>query len=57
MPFNGSPMTSDLIKVPSLLHRVWPMAVIVVGLGATVAWGVFLGYGIVELIAMALGSS
>ncbi len=38
----------------SLFHRVWPMALLIVGLGATVAWTALLGYGLVALIEKAI---
>jgi hypothetical protein len=40
---------------PSLLfQRVWPPALLILGLGGTVAWIALLGYGFVALVQMAL---
>ena len=35
-------------------HKIWPTAVVVVGLGLTVAWTIVLGYGLVKMIAAAI---
>jgi len=34
-------------------HRIWPPAIIALGLGLTAAWISFLGYGLVSLITFA----
>ena len=33
-----------------LIHRVWPIALIVCGLGLSAAWAAILGFGLVSLI-------
>jgi len=35
-----------------LFHRIWPTAVIALGLGLTAVWTCLLGYGLVSLIIM-----
>ena len=40
--------------VNNYICRIWPRAVIALGLGLTVAWTGLLGYGVVSLIALAL---
>jgi hypothetical protein len=35
-------------------HNIWPTAVVVVGLGLTVAWTIVLVYGAFKLIALAI---
>ena len=42
------------IPAASLLHQVWPTTLLIVGLGATVAWTALLGYGLVALIEKAI---
>jgi len=37
----------------ALFHRIWPRAIITLGLGLTAAWTGLLGYGLVRLIALA----
>ena len=37
-----------------ILHRIWPTAVVVFGLGLTVAWTILLGYGLVKIIHAAI---
>jgi hypothetical protein len=36
-----------------LVHRVWPRAIIGVGLAVTVAWTCLLAFGFVRLVALA----
>ena len=37
----------------NLFYRIWPQAMIALGLGLTGAWTGLLGYGLVSLIALA----
>lgn len=37
-----------------VIHRIWPVAVIVFGLALTAAWMCLLGYALVKLIEMAI---
>ena len=42
--------------VPSsatLFHRIWPPAVLALGMVLTVAWTALLGYGLVNAVALA----
>jgi hypothetical protein len=42
--------------VPSsatLFHRIWPPAILVVGIVLTLAWTALLGYGLVNAVALA----
>ena len=53
-------MSEGTIDMPALTSKparsepVWPKALIAFGVGLTVAWTVFLGYGITKLVAMAI---
>jgi hypothetical protein len=53
-------MSSEAVKshdpksLSSLFQSVWPATLLVLGLGATVAWTSLLGYGLVKLAEMAL---
>jgi len=50
-------LTTDLPAAPArepLFRRIWPQAMIVLGLGLTMAWICFLGYEVVKLIEMAI---
>jgi polyferredoxin len=38
-------------KGPSFLQRIWPPAFLAFTLVLTVAWWVFLGYGLIKLIS------
>ena len=40
--------------LPSRFERIWPTTFLILALMVTMAWTVFLGYGLVELIEMAL---
>jgi len=42
------------ISPPSFFQRMWPPAVLILALGLTLAWMVFLGCEFVGLIGMAL---
>ena len=44
---------SALAATP-VIQRIWPIAVIVIGLGLTAAWTCLLGYGVVRLIGFAV---
>ena len=37
-----------------LFHRIWPPAIIALGLGLTAAWICVLGYGLVSVITIAI---
>ena len=37
-----------------VIHKIWPTAVVVVGLGLTVAWTIVLVYGLVKIISAAI---
>jgi hypothetical protein len=47
-------MIAKSIRVSSLYQRVWPSALLVLGLGITAAWTTFLGYKFVELFITVL---
>ena len=38
--------------VQPLVSRTWPRIIVPVGLGLTLVWGSFLGYGLVRLIEL-----
>jgi len=42
------------IGAPSFFQRVWPLAILILALGLTLAWMVFLSCEFVGLIGMAL---
>jgi hypothetical protein len=44
--------THPLPQVKPLIHRIWPQAIVGIGLSATVVWTVILGYGFVRLVTM-----
>ncbi len=49
--------TLDLYSAPPrepLIRRIWPTAMIAIGLGLTVAWAGLLMYGITKLIVLAI---
>ena len=49
--------TADSRVAPAtdlLILRIWPSAMIALGLGLTVAWACLLGYGLVTLIRFAI---
>jgi hypothetical protein len=49
------PLALDPIRSPSSrFQRVWPPAILILGLMAIAAWMVLLGYGLVGLVEMAL---
>jgi hypothetical protein len=41
--------THPLPQVKPLIHRIWPQAVVGLGLGVTSVWICFLGYGLLRL--------
>jgi hypothetical protein len=45
------------MKVPSLVQRVWPRIVLILGLMVTVAWTAFLGFEFAELVEKAIWHS
>ena len=47
---------ADSLSAPAvqpLFYRIWPRAMIALGLGLTAAWTCLLGYGLVSLITFA----
>ena len=50
------PQTDDLrpAKTDPLVYRIWPPAVIALGLALSVAWTCLLGYQLVKLIDVAI---
>jgi hypothetical protein len=61
MPDNAVATTtlpiSEAISTPypyPLFQRVWPRAIICLGLALTVAWTAFLGYIFIDLVVIAL---
>jgi hypothetical protein len=49
-----APTTSAAVADPiHYFYQIWPSAVVVIGLGLTVAWVSLLGYGLVGLIGLA----
>lgn len=47
-------LTFDPKSASTLFQRVWPVAILILGAGITVAWTAFLGYGTLVLAQMAL---
>jgi hypothetical protein len=47
-------MASEPAYNTALFHRVWPVALVIVGLSITVIWTALLGFGLVELVEIAL---
>jgi hypothetical protein len=45
--------TRSITSIAALFHRIWPAAVIVLGLVLNLAWIVMLGYGLVSFVALA----
>ena len=37
-----------------VIDKIWPTAVVVIGLGLTVAWTIVLAYGLVKIIRAAI---
>ena len=50
MTHEALPAVSD----PSIFRPVWPLVFVILGLGLTAAWTALLGYGLVQLVEMAL---
>ena len=48
-----APTTAAATNSAPLIDRIWPAAIIIFGLGLTVAWAAFLGYGLVSIIKLA----
>jgi hypothetical protein len=42
-----------MTSITAFFHRVWPAAVIVLGLVLNLAWMAMLGYGLFSLMALA----
>jgi len=58
MPHTETALTSPVAAAPTaprtgLFHRVWPAAVILLGVGLNIAWVALLGYGLVWLLMLA----
>ena len=47
-------LTSDLKGSSPIFQQVWPVAMLILGGGITVAWTALLGYGTLVLAQMAL---
>jgi len=47
-----NPATSHLSEPESLVHRIFPSAIVVIGLGLSGAWIILLGYGFVRLVEL-----
>jgi len=43
-----------IVSDPATLRPAWPLVLVILGLGLTVAWTGMLGYGFVQLVGMAL---
>ena len=43
-----APAPAGVGESKKAIHKIWPTAVVVVGLGFTVAWVIVLGYGILQ---------
>jgi hypothetical protein len=46
-------LITEPISSSSLFQRVWPSALLILGLVVSVGWTALLGYGFVELVEMA----
>lgn len=44
--------TAPVTSSTSLFDRIWPVAIIILGLVLNVAWVALLGYGVVSLIGL-----
>jgi hypothetical protein len=42
------------VRSESFVHRIWPTAVVVIGLGLTVVWIGVLGFGLIKIIQTAI---
>ena len=49
-----SPASAGARESKMVIPKVWPTAVVVVGLGLTVAWAIVLGYGLVKIVEAAI---
>jgi hypothetical protein len=47
------PFATQVPSSATLFHRIWPPAVLVIGLVLTLAWTALLGYGLVNAVALA----
>jgi hypothetical protein len=47
------PFATQVPSSATLLHRIWPPAVLVIGLALTLAWTALLGYRLVNAVALA----
>ena len=45
--------TAQATQTNALFHRIWPPAIVILGLGLTAAWIALWGYGLVSLIKIA----
>jgi hypothetical protein len=48
------PANAQIPRPIALFHRIWPPAILVIGLILTAAWTAILGYGLVQAVALAL---
>jgi hypothetical protein len=46
------PATADSVRAERLIHRIWPGAVVGIGLAATAAWMCVLSYGFLKLVEL-----
>ncbi len=52
---HAPPADTRLTRVPDpLIARIWPQAMVALGLGLSVVWTCFLGYGLVKLVQLAI---
>jgi hypothetical protein len=47
------PFPAPVPSSATLFHRIWPPAVLVLGMVLTLTWSAFLGYGLVNAVALA----
>ena len=45
--------TAQATQTNTLFHRIWPAAIVILGLGLTAAWIALVGYGLGSLIKIA----
>ena len=42
------------VRSESFVHRIWPTAVVAIGLGLTVIWIAVLGFGLIKIVQQAI---
>ena len=47
------PVAASVPSSARLFHHIWAPAVLLIGLGLTLAWTALLGYGLVNAVALA----